>query len=150
MKDIALRVGRIIDRVKMRKHFDLVFGDGFLSFARDTSSIEQIADLDGIFVLRTNVKKEVSSAEDTVVTYKSLSLVEGAFRSMKVMDICIRPIRYFTGPCARACFLVHPGQLRGVGATEGAGRQAQVVPSIRKVGVRVPGSALNCQRLALG
>jgi len=101
-EDIALRVGRIIDRYKMRKHFDLVFGDGFLSFARDTVSIEREAALDGIYVLRTNVKKEVLSAEDTVVTYKSLSQVERAFRSMKGMDIRIRPIRHFTEEHVRA------------------------------------------------
>jgi hypothetical protein len=101
-EDIALRVGRVIDRYKMRKHFDLVFGDGFLSFARDTASIEREAALDGIYVLRTNVKKEVLSAEDTVVSYKSLSQVERAFRSMKGMDIRIRPIRHFTEDHVRA------------------------------------------------
>ena len=101
-EDIALRVGRVIDRYKMRKHFDLVFGDGYLSFARDTASIEREAALDGIYVLRTNVKKEVLSAEDTVVTYKSLSQVERAFRSMKGMDIRIRPIRHFTEEHVRA------------------------------------------------
>lgn len=101
-EDIALRVGRIIDRYKMRKHFDLVFGDGYLSFARDAASIEREAALDGIYVLRTNVRKEVLSAEDTVVTYKSLSQVERAFRSMKVMEIRIRPIRHFTEEHVRA------------------------------------------------
>jgi hypothetical protein len=101
-EDIALRVGRVIDRYKMRKHFDLVFGDSYLSFARDKASIEREAALDGIYVLRTNVKKEVLSAEDTVVTYKSLSQVERAFRSMKGMDIRIRPIRHFTEDHVRA------------------------------------------------
>jgi hypothetical protein len=101
-EDIALRVGRVIDRYKMRKHFDLVFGDGYLSFARDAASIEREAALDGIYVLRTNVKKEVLSAEDTVVTYKSLSQVERAFRTMKGMDIRIRPIRHFTEDHVRA------------------------------------------------
>jgi hypothetical protein len=84
------------------KHFDLIFGDGFLSFARDTASIEREAALDGIYVLRTNVTKEVLSAEDTVVTYKSLSQVERAFRSMKGMEIRIRPIRHFTEDHVRA------------------------------------------------
>jgi Transposase DDE domain len=101
-EDIALRVGRIIDRYKMRKHFDLVFGDGYLSYCRITSSIEREAALDGIYVLRTNAPKEVLSAEDTVVTYKSLSQVERAFRSMKGMDIRIRPIRHFTEEHVRA------------------------------------------------
>ena len=101
-EEIALRVGRIIDRYKMRKHFDLVFGDGYLSFTRDAASIEREAALDGIYVLRTNVKKEVLSAEDTVVTYKSLSQVERAIRSMKGMDIRIRPIRHFTEEHVRA------------------------------------------------
>ena len=96
---IALRVGRVIDRYKMRKHFDLVFGDDYFSFARDAASIEREAALDGIYVLRTNVKKEVLSAEDTVVTYKSLSQVERAFRSMKGMDI---RIRHFTEEHVRA------------------------------------------------
>jgi transposase len=99
---IALRVGRIIDRYKMRKHFDLVFGDGYLAFSRITASIEREAALDGIYVLRTDAPKDLLSAADTVVTYKSLSQVERAFRSMKGMDIRIRPIRHFTGEHVRA------------------------------------------------
>lgn len=99
---IALRVGRIIDRYKMRKHFDLVFGDGYLAFSRITASIEREAALDGIYVLRTDAPKDLLSAEDTVVTYKSLSQVERAFRSMKGMDIRIRPIRHFTEEHVRA------------------------------------------------
>ncbi|MDQ3000169.1 MAG: transposase, partial [Fibrobacterota bacterium] len=101
-EDIALRVGRIIDRYKMRKHFDLVFGDGFFSYTRDTASIEREAALDGIYVLRTDVEKDVLSAEDTVVTYKSLSQVERAFRTMKGMDLRVRPIRHYTEDHVRA------------------------------------------------
>ena len=65
-------------------------------------SIEREAALDGIYVLRTNVEKEMLSAEDTVVTYKSLSQVERAIRTMKGMDIRIRPIRHFTEEHVRA------------------------------------------------
>jgi hypothetical protein len=101
-EDIALRVGRVINRYKMQKHFDLVFGDGFFSYARDTASIEREAALDGIYVLRTDAEKDVLSAEDTVVTYKSLSQVERAFRSLKGMDLRVRPIRHYTEDHVRA------------------------------------------------
>lgn len=99
---IALRVGRIIDNYKMRKHFDLVFSDGYLEYTRMKESIEREEALDGIYVLRTNVDKDVLSAEDTVITYKSLSQVERAFRSMKGMDVRIRPIRHYTEDHVRA------------------------------------------------
>ncbi len=101
-EDIALRVGRIIDRYKMRKHFDLVFGDGYFTYTRDTASIERESALDGIYVLRTDVEKDVLSAEDTVVTYKSLSQVERAFRTMKGIDLRVRPIRHYTEDHVRA------------------------------------------------
>lgn len=103
---IALKVGRFIGRHKMKKHFDLVFGVNFLSFSRNTESIVREEALDGIYVIRTNVEKELLSAEDAVVSYKSLSQVEQAFRSMKGIDLRVRPIRHRTEDHVRAHFFL--------------------------------------------
>lgn len=101
-EDIALKVGRVIGRYKMKKHFDLVFGDGYFTYSRNVAAIEREAALDGIYVIRTDADKAVLSAEDAVVTYKSLSQVERAFRTMKGIDIRIRPIRHYTEDHVRA------------------------------------------------
>lgn len=103
---IALKVGRVIGRYKMKKHFDLVFGENFLSFSRNAESIAREEALDGIYVIRTSVEKEVLSAEDAVVSYKSLSQVEQAFRSLKGIDLRVRPIRHRTEDHVRAHFFL--------------------------------------------
>lgn len=89
---IALRVGRMINRYRMAKHFQLdITEDGF-SWERRNDKIEAEAKLDGIYIIRTSVKKEILSANETVQTYKNLSRVERAFRSLKTVDLKIRPI----------------------------------------------------------
>jgi len=103
---VALKVGRVINRRKMQKHFDLVFGENFLSFSRNAASIAREAALDGIYVIRTSVRKDVLSAEDAVVSYKSLSQVEQAFRCLKGIDIRVRPIRHRTEDHVRAHFFL--------------------------------------------
>ena len=89
---IALRVGKVIDRFKMGKHFIIEVTETSFSFRRDLDRIATEAALDGIYVIRTNVPASELSAEDAVRSYKRLSVVERAFRSCKTVDLHIRPI----------------------------------------------------------
>ncbi|OYV66591.1 MAG: transposase, partial [Deltaproteobacteria bacterium 21-66-5] len=91
---IGLRVGAIINKYKMAKHFVLDIEERSLNFRVDDENVAAEAALDGIYVLRTSLAKERLSTEDIVRSYKSLSQVERAFRSMKTMDLKIRPIRH--------------------------------------------------------
>ena len=94
--EIALKVGKVLGRYKVGKHFDCKIGEGSLQWARREDSIQQEAQLDGIYVLRTSESKERLSAEDTVRGYKSLSEVERVFRCLKGIDLLVRPIRHRT------------------------------------------------------
>ncbi len=89
---IALRVGKVIGRFKMAKHFHLDISDTTLRYERDRSSIAREAALDGIYVIRTSVPADALGAEDVVRWYKRLALVERAFRSIKTVDLEVRPI----------------------------------------------------------
>ena len=89
---IGLRVGAVLGRFKMAKHFRLTITDTSFVYVRDPESIEREARLDGIYVLRTSVPAEILSGDDTVRAYKSLSQVERAFRSLKTLDLHLRPI----------------------------------------------------------
>lgn len=100
--EIGVRVGRIVGRRKMAKHFRMAIADGSLSFERDEDSIRRESDVDGIYIVRTSEPAEALSAEDAVRTYKSLGQVEQAFRCMKSVDLQIRPIRHRTDPRVRA------------------------------------------------
>jgi transposase len=91
---ITLRVGKVLGKYKMAKHFLCKFQDRSFSFKRNQSSIDREADLDGIYVIRTNVAVALASAEDAVRYYKELSNVERAFRSMKSVDLKVRPIHH--------------------------------------------------------
>ncbi len=91
-KEIALRVGKVINRHKVGKHFVLEIGDDRFDYRRDEVRIAQEAALDGIYVLRSNVPGGDLEAEETVAAYKSLSHVEQAFRSFKTIDLKVRPI----------------------------------------------------------
>src|SRR5262249_28291701 len=88
---IALRVGSVLGRYKMRKHFRLTIEDTSFNFARDDSSIAREAALDGIYVIRTSVPGSALAADDAVTAYKRLSQVERAFRSLKSVDLKVRP-----------------------------------------------------------
>ena len=90
----ALKTGAIINKYKMAKHFILDIQEQSLNFRVDDENVAAEAALDGIYVLRTSLPKERLSTEDIVRSYKSLSQVERAFRSMKTMDLKIRPIRH--------------------------------------------------------
>jgi hypothetical protein len=91
---IALRVGRVIGKYKMAKHFVITIEEESFSYERNPSSIAQEAALDGIYVIRTSVAPKVMDANQTVGAYKSLSQVERAFRSLKTIDLKIRPIHH--------------------------------------------------------
>jgi transposase len=91
---IALRVGRVLGRFKMQKHFRLEITDASFSFERDQPRIDREAALDGIYVVRTTVPGEVLSGERVVESYKGLSVVERVFRCLKTVDLKVRPIHH--------------------------------------------------------
>lgn len=105
-KAIGLRVGRVIDRFKMAKHFGLHIEPGHFRFERHQQQIAQEAALDGFYVLRTNVSATQLDTVAVVRSYKSLSQVERAFRSFKTIDLHVRPIHHRTEPRVRAHVLL--------------------------------------------
>jgi len=92
--EIGVKVGKIINRHKVGKHFDLTIEDGLLRFKRNEESIARETQVDGIYIVRTSESADALSAEDTVRTYKSLGQVEQAFRCIKGVDLRVRPIRH--------------------------------------------------------
>jgi transposase len=91
-KEIALRVGKILNRHKVGKHFLLEIRAASFEYRRNETKIAEEAALDGIYVLRSNVPPEDLNAEQTVAAYKGLAEVEQAFRSFKSVDLKVRPI----------------------------------------------------------
>jgi transposase len=91
---IGVAVGKVLGHYKMGKHFDIIIEDASFRFQRKQAQIAAEAALDGIYVIRTSVKMEVASAEQTVFHYKSLSTIERAFRSCKSVDLKVRPIHH--------------------------------------------------------
>jgi hypothetical protein len=100
--EIALKVGAIVNRHKMAKHFELDVGEASFAFRRNADAIAAEAALDGIYVVRTNLAKRVLDDAATVGAYKSLAKVERAFRSLKTVDIHLRPIFHWTAARVRA------------------------------------------------
>ena len=98
---IGVRVGRVLGRFKVGKHFRLEITDTAFRFERDPERIEDEARLDGIYVIRATVPKEEMEPEAAVAAYKSLSQVERAFRSEKT-DLDVRPLHHHTEPRVRA------------------------------------------------
>jgi transposase len=92
---IGLRVGRELKNTKMQKHFALTIEDASFSYQRQDEQIAEEAALDGLYVIRTSVAAETLSAERTVSAYKGLSQVERAFRSLKSVDLKVRPIYHW-------------------------------------------------------
>jgi len=99
---IGLKVGKVLSRFKMAKHFELTLADGVFHWTRRQDSIQRETQLDGIYVVRTSEPRSRLSAEDTVRRYKSLAQVERAFRSLKGVDLRIRPIFHRTADHVRA------------------------------------------------
>jgi Transposase DDE domain len=91
---IALAVGRVIDHYKMAKHFIVAISDDGLAFTRNAAQIDAEAALDGVYVLRTSLAAETLDAKATVKAYKQLANAERAFRSLKTVDIEVRPIHH--------------------------------------------------------
>jgi transposase len=94
--EVGVKVGKVLGRYKMGKHFECKIGEGSFTWSRRAGSIEQEEKLDGIYVLRTSEPTERLSAEETVRSYKSLAEVERAFRCLKGIDLLVRPIRHRT------------------------------------------------------
>src|SRR5450759_5022403 len=99
---IGIRVGKVIGRYKMAKHYTLTITEDTFSFTRNTEAITAEAALDGIYVIRTSVTSEQMNPAKVVATYKSLSRVERDFRSLKSIDLDLRPIHHYTETRVRA------------------------------------------------
>ena len=99
---IGLAVGAVIGKHKMAKHIELVIEDTSFSFRRKQAEIAAEAALDGLYVIRTSLPEAAVSAADAVSAYKSLSQVERAFRSLKSVDLDIRPIHHWLSDRVRA------------------------------------------------
>jgi hypothetical protein len=93
--EIALKVGEVLNAHKMRKHFDLAITDAGFVFSRKTAEITAEAATDGLYVVRTNLAAEVLGDAETVRSYKSLALVERAFRCIKTVDLAVRPVHHW-------------------------------------------------------
>ena len=99
---IGLKVGAVLDRHKMATHFTLDIADNRFGFARKTEEVAAEAALDGIYVVRTSLPATVLDDPTTVRSYKSLSLVERAFRCLKSVDLQIRPVYHWLADRVRA------------------------------------------------
>jgi hypothetical protein len=99
---IALRVGRVIERFHMGKHIELSITDNAFTWQRRHDVIAQEAALDGLYVIRTSVSAQQLDAAAAVAAYKSLSNVERAFRSMKTVDLHVRPVFHYNAQRVRA------------------------------------------------
>jgi hypothetical protein len=111
---IGVRVGRVLGRFKVAKHFDLQITDTTFSHARRHDQIAAEAALDGIYVVRTSVAADRLDAPGVVEAYKRLANVERDFRSLKSIDLELRPIHHWRDGrvrahvlvCMLACYLV--------------------------------------------
>ena len=99
---IGLRVGKVVNQYKVAKHFDLTIEDNAFTFARKIEHIAAEAALDGIYIIRTSVSVAQMDAPQCVRNYKSLANVERAFRSLKTVDLKVRPIHHRTAERVRA------------------------------------------------
>jgi transposase len=99
---IGLRVGRVLNRHKVGKHFELTIDDTSFAYRRNEARIAAEAQLDGIYVVRTSVKPQALKPADAVRAYKDLSTVERAFRCLKTVDLKIRPIFHWLDDRIRA------------------------------------------------
>ena len=145
---ICIRVGRHLNDYKMAKHFEIMIGDDSLSFSRRQAEIDAEALLDGIYVIRTSVSDGRLDAPGAVRAYKGLSVVERDFRSLKAIDLDLRPIYHFTEDrvrahvfiCMLASYLIW--HLRKAWAPlcftdeEPPGRDDPVAPAVRSRGAR--------------
>jgi len=99
---IGRAVGRIENRYKLAKLFDITVGEDRFTFGRNPARITEEARLDGFYVIRTSVEDKALAADNVVGAYKSLARVERAFRSLKTVDLHLRPIHHWLAPRVRA------------------------------------------------
>ena len=92
--EIGIEVGKVVNSKKVAKHFRIEIGDDSFEYSRDGEKIDAEASLDGLYVIRSNVEPSEMSDERVVAHYKNLALVERAFRSLKSIDIRVRPINH--------------------------------------------------------
>lgn len=100
--EIGLRIGRVINKYKVAKHFKLEIEDDRFTYRVRADSVAAEAALDGLYIVRTSVPEDVISAEDAVRHYKRLGRVEKSFRSMKTVDLKVRPVFHRTADRVRA------------------------------------------------
>jgi transposase len=105
-KQIALRAGKVLGRYKMSKHFTVEIEETSFRFERKQQQIEEEENLDGFYVIRTNVAPERLSSQQVVESYKRLCHVEQAFRCLKTVDLEVRPIYHWTADRVRAHLLL--------------------------------------------
>jgi transposase len=94
-KEIGIRVGKVIGKHKMAKHFELTITETSFAYTRHENRIREEAALDGLYVIRSSVDKQQMDSERVVETYKSLAKVERAFRCIKTVDLSLRPIYHY-------------------------------------------------------
>jgi hypothetical protein len=100
--ETGLRVGKIVGRYKVGKHFKLTITDTAFSYQRDLEGMAAEAALDGIYVIRSSVAKDKLGSEDLVRSYKLLAGVERAFKTMKSIDLQVRPVHHRLADRVRA------------------------------------------------
>jgi hypothetical protein len=103
---IGLSVGKVVNQYKVAKHFELLIGERSFTFTRRHDAIAAESALDGIYVIRTSVDADRMDAPDCVRNYKALANVERAFRSLKTVDLKVRPIHHRTADRVRAHILL--------------------------------------------
>ena len=99
---IGLRVGRVLGRFKVGKHFRLVIAEGRFSYEREEERIAAEAALDGIYIIRSNVAADRLPSEELVRSYKLLAKVERGFRTLKSIDLQVRPVYHHLANRVRA------------------------------------------------
>ena len=100
--EIGVKAGKILQRSKVAKHYQLHIGAGSFAWSRREAAIRREEELDGLYVIRTSEPKKRLPAEEAVRSYKRLSLVEQAFRSLKGLDLLVRPIHHRVPPRVKA------------------------------------------------
>jgi hypothetical protein len=103
---IGIKVGKLLDRYKVAKHFNVAITDTSLTLTRRTERIATEAALDGIYVIRTNVPTTTLDAPATVTAYKNLAHLERDFRSIKADDLDLRPVHHYLSDRVRAHVLI--------------------------------------------
>ena len=108
---IGVRIGKVVNKYKMAKHLVLDIRDAGFDYQLDDDKVSAEAALDGLYVIRTSVPAPRLATDDVVRSYKMLSQVERAFRSLKTIDLHVRPIRHRLEDRVKAhiflCLLAH-------------------------------------------